>query len=203
MELEFTVRAQFIYGRADGTQPSGIYGTERRTDSEIVYRGAVSDAGRAGEVDTAAGATGKQMRMAGEVSEGIVRDTVFVSDPNTDGRPTEVGTASGSDSRTGWEKEREAFLSSKTQTAQTIPAGMGVAHSANRSVDVGSVVSSVVQLGRRMEQAHSHAPVIDSTTRRFRGDSKQLRKEQEKKIALGHKEDDHEDDVDYSMRLTM
>ena len=45
--------------------------------------------------------------------------------------------------------------------------------------------------------------MIDSTTRRFRGDSKQLRKEQEKKIALGHKEDDYEDDVNYSMRLTM
>ena len=45
--------------------------------------------------------------------------------------------------------------------------------------------------------------MIDSTTRRFHGDSKQLRKEQEKKIALGHKEDDHEDGINYSMRLTM
>ena len=195
MELEFTLRAEFIYGRADGTQPSRIYGTERRTDSRIVYRGAVSDSGRAGEVDTAAGATGKQMRMAGEVSEGIVRDTVFVSDPNADGRPTEVGTASGSDSRTGWEEEREAFLSSKVQTAQTVPAGMGVAHSANRSVDVGGIVSSVVQLGRRMEQAH--APVIDGSAHHHKGRKTWLN-ELDKRIAMGHKEDDHEDPQPYT-----
>ena len=203
MELEFSVRAELIYGRADGTQPSGIYETECRTDSGSFYHRAMSHIGRVGEADTAVGATGTPMRMAGEVSERVVRSSVFISDPNADGRPTEVGTAPGSDGRTGWEEERGAFLSSQIQTTQTVPAGMGVAHSVNRGVDVGSIASSMVQLGRRMEQAQSHAPVIDSTTRRFRGDSKQLRKEQEKKIALGHKEDDHEDDVNYSMRLTM
>ena len=44
---------------------------------------------------------------------------------------------------------------------------------------------------------------MDSTTMRHHADSKTLRKEKEKKIALGHKEDDHEDDIDYSMQLTM
>ena len=203
MELEFSVRAELIYGRADGTQPSGIYDTAHRTDSRTVYRDAVRNAGGVEETDTAVGATGTQMRMAGEVSEGIIRSPVFLSDPNADGGTAEVDAAFRSGGRTGWEEEREAFLASKIQTAQTASAGMGVAHSADRGVDVGGIVSSVVQLGRRMEQAQPRAPVIDSTTRRFRGDSKQLRKEQEKKIALGHKEDDHEDDVDYSMRLTM
>ena len=34
--------------------------------------------------------------------------------------------------------------------------------------------------------------VLDATTRHSRGDRKALAKEQRKKIALGHKEDDHE-----------
>ena len=35
--------------------------------------------------------------------------------------------------------------------------------------------------------------MTDASTRPQRGDRKQLRREQEKKIALGHKEDDHEE----------
>ena len=144
MELEFTTRAELIYGRADGTQPSGIYEAKYSTDSGTVYHRAMSHAGRVGEPDTAVRTTGKQMRMAGEVSEGVVRNPVLISDPNADGRPTEVGTASGSGSRTGWEKERDAFLASQIQTTQTVSAGMGVAHGADRGVDAGGIVSCSV-----------------------------------------------------------
>ena len=201
MEREFAARTKIIYGGAYGEEPS-------RTDepaspgaisSSTIYRDPMRSAGSGGAV----GETGADLFRAESVSETAVGGAQFVSDTNAGGGTAEVGTALGNDGRTGWEEEREAFLASKTQIAQTVPAGMGMAHSADRGVDAGSVVSSVVQLGRRMEQTRSNAPVIDSTTRRFRGDSKQLRKEQEKKIALGHKEDDHEDDVNYSIRLTM
>ena len=203
MELEFAARTKIIYGRTHGTQSSGIYQAEYNTNGGTDYHSIMSYAGRAGETNTAVGTAGTQMRMAGEVSEGVVRSSIFVSDPDTDGGTAEVDAALGSDARTGWEEERKAFLTSKIQSTQAVSAGMGVAHGVDRGVDAGGIISSVVQLGRRMEQIQSHTPVIDSTTRRFRGDSKQLRKEQEQKIALGHKEDDHEDDVNYSMRLTM
>ncbi len=201
MELEFSARTKIIYGRTHGEEPS-------RADKPVsprvdyistTYRDPMRSAGAGGTV----GENGADLFRTESVSETPVGGAQFVSDQNADGGTAEVGTAPGSDGRTGWEEEREAFFSSKIQAAQTVSAGMGVAHSVDRGVDVGGVVSSVVQLGRRMEQAQSHAPMIDSTTRRFRGDSKQLHKEQEKKIALGHKEDDHEDDVNYSMRLTM
>ena len=39
---------------------------------------------------------------------------------------------------------------------------------------------------------------MDSTTMHHHTDRKTLRKEQEKKIALGHKENDHEDEQTYS-----
>ena len=198
MELEFAARTKIIYGRAYGEEPSRANEPAEsgaNTDSSIC-RDPMRSAGTGG----AAGKTGADLFRTESVFKTPVGGMQFVSDQNTDGEATEIDTALGNDSRTGWEEERNAFLTSKIQSPQ---AGMGVAHSADRGVDIGGLVSSVVQLGRRMEQAQSHAPVIDSTTRRFRGDSKQLRKEQEKKIALGHKEDDHEDDIDYSMQLTM
>jgi len=62
----------------------------------------------------------------------------------------------------------------------------------------GSVASALVQVGRRLEQSQSPAPVMDSTTQHHHTDSKVLRKEREKKIALGHKEDDHEEEQNYT-----
>ena len=44
---------------------------------------------------------------------------------------------------------------------------------------------------------------MDSTTQHHHTDSKTLRKEKEKKIALGHKEDDHEDEQTYIWQQTM
>ena len=200
MEFEFSVRAELIYGRADGTQPSGIYEAEYSTDSGTVYHRAMSHAGRVGEPDTAVRTTGKQVRMAGKVSEGVVRSSIFVSDPNADGRVTEINAALGNHDRTGWEKEREAFLASQIQTTQTVSAGMGVAHGADRSVDVGGIISSVVQLGRRMEQPHSHAPVIDGSAHHHK-DRKTWLNELDKRIAMGHKEDDHEDEQNWQQKM--
>ena len=44
----------------------------------------------------------------------------------------------------------------------------------------------------RLEQ-QADIDVIDATTRHSRGDRKALAKEQAKKIAMGHKADDHEE----------
>ena len=204
MELEFSARTKIVYGRTHGEEPSRADepADPGAISSSTVYPGAVSDAGRTGEIDSAVGATGEQVRMAGEVSEGVVRSSIFVSDPNADGRVTEINAALGSDGRTGWEEEREAFLASQIQTAQTVSAGMGVARSANRGMDVGGVISSVVQLGRRMEHAQSHAPVIDGSAHHHK-DRKTWLNELDKRIAMGHKADDHEDEPSYSMQQSM
>ena len=45
--------------------------------------------------------------------------------------------------------------------------------------------------------------MMDSTTMHHHTDSKTLRKELEKKIALGHKADDHEDEETYTWQQTM
>lgn len=65
----------------------------------------------------------------------------------------------------------------------------------------GGVVSAVVGLGWRLEQSQSAEPVTDSTTMHYHADRKTLRKEKEKKIALGQKEDDHEEERSWQQTM--
>ena len=198
MELEFAARTKIIYGRTHGEEPSRA--DESASPGADFNSATGRDPMRPAGTGGAIGETGADLFRTEPFSEVAVGGAQFVSDQNADGGTAEVGTAPGSDGRTGWEEEREAFLNAKTQTAQTVSAGTGVARGADRGVDVGGVVSSVVQLGRRMEQAH--APVIDGSSHHHK-DRKTWQNELDKRIAMGHKADDHEDDVNYSMRLTM
>ena len=94
----------------------------------------------------------------------------------------------------GIQPEREIFLSAKDQVAQTSAAAPGWSDVGGPADGGGGVASALLGLGRRLEQSQSAAPVIDSTTTRHYTDRKTLRKEREKKIALGQKEDDHEEE---------
>ena len=136
-----------------------------------------------------------------------MREADSVCDTGADGRTAKGGETSGADGRTGWEAEREIFFAAQNQTAQTAPlsSGMGLADSGHGGdgTGYGSVASGVVQVGRRLEQSQSSAPVMDATTQHHHADSKVLRKEKEKKIVLGHKADDHEDEQTYTWQQTM
>ena len=57
----------------------------------------------------------------------------------------------------------------------------------------GDLVRGAVQLGRAVEQMTDDAPTRDGTTMLLPIDSKRRKKLQQKKTALGHAEDDHED----------
>ena len=65
----------------------------------------------------------------------------------------------------------------------------------------GSVASAVVGFGYRLEQSQSDAPVMDSTTMHLHTDKKTLRKKQQKKIAQGHAEDDHEEEQTWQQTM--
>ena len=54
------------------------------------------------------------------------------------------------------------------------------------------MTEDVLRLLARLEQ-HGNSDVIDATTWHSHGDRKALAKEQAKKIAMGHKADDHEE----------
>ena len=55
------------------------------------------------------------------------------------------------------------------------------------------LVRDAVRLGRAVEQMTDDVPVHDGTTMPAYIDSKRRRKLRQKKTALGHAEDDHED----------
>ena len=61
-------------------------------------------------------------------------------------------------------------------------------------LDYGSdLVHGAVQFGRAVEQMTDDAPTRDGTTIALHIDSKRRKKLRQKKTALGHAEDDHEE----------
>ena len=113
---------------------------------------------------------------------------------------------------TGWEPEREVFFRLQRVDRQcaeiydndfdryeepTYGYGSGCEEENSpvyMDLDYGSdLVRSAVQLGRAVEQMTDNAPVRDGTTMPPHIDSKRRKKLRQKKTALGHAADDHED----------
>ena len=114
--------------------------------------------------------------------------------------------------RTGWEPERGVFF--RLQRAdrayaescdfdfgeqQTGDFSSGAGNEEENSplrvdLDYGSdLVRGAVRLSRAVEQMTDDAPTRDGTTIALHIDSKRRKKLRQKKTALGHAEDDHED----------
>ena len=202
MELEFSARTKIIYGRTHGEEPSRA--DEPASPGADFNSATGRDPMRPAGTGGAIGETGANLFRSEPVYETDDRGSQFVSDQNTDGRAAEIDTASGSDGRTGWEEERKAFLASQIQTTQRmdLAPGMGLDHGDHSSMGIGRIVSDLTALGRHLASSQSNAPVIDSSSR-HRKDRKTWLNELDKRIAMGHKEDDHEDEPSYSMQQSM
>ena len=195
MEHEFRIRAEIVSARTQAAQlpadSTAGAGTTSRSESHESGLGANDE--RSGYTvvpcESADGSVGAHQQA-----------DVAASHADAAGRSAESGAASGADERTGWEAEREFFFSAQNQTSQTASATRqysGIDFSADGG---GSTASALVGLGHRLEQLQSAAPVIPA---RHHTDRKVLQKEREKKIALGHNADDHEDEVSYDWQQTM
>ena len=114
--------------------------------------------------------------------------------------------------RTGWESERGGFfrLQGTDREYEDCPdhnperyeesafgyGADGTEEDHRLRVDLdysGDLVRDVVRLGRAVEQMTDDAPTRDGTTMPLHIDSKRRKKLRQKKTALGHAEDDHED----------
>ena len=195
MEHEFRIRAEIVSARTQAAQPPADSAADAGTTSR-----SVSLESGLGANDEIHGCTvvpcGSADRSVGERQQA----DVAASHADAAGRSAEGGAASGADDRTGWEAEREFFFSAQNQTSQTASATRqysGIDFSADGG---GSTASALVGLGHRLEQLQSAAPVMPV---QHHTDRKVLQKEREKKIALGHKADDHEDEVSYDWQQTM
>ena len=195
VEHEFRIRAEIVSARTQAAQPPA----DSAADADTYSRSASRESGL-GANDEQSGCTvvpcGSADGSAGEHQQA----DVAASHADAAGRSSEDGTVSGADDRTGWETEREFFFSAQNQTSQTASATRqysGIDFSADGG---GSTASALVGLGHRLDQIQPAAPVMPV---QHHTDRKVLQKEREKKIALGHKADDHEDEVSHDWQQTM
>ena len=195
MEHEFRIRAEIVSARTQAAQCPA----DRTSDADTTSR-SVSLENGLGANDERSGCAVVSCESADRYVGAHQQADVAASHADAAGRSAESGAASGADDRTGWEAEREFFFSAQNQTSQTASATRqysGIDLSVNGG---GSTASALVGLGHRLEQLRSADPVIPA---RHYTDRKVLQKEREKKIALGHKADDHEDEVSYDWQQTM
>ena len=200
MEAEFEYRAEIDNGGISGTASKvdgrgATAGTQRDGDGAELER----DAQNAAQSVSAADAAG--LRPEKTSDEG---GRAGIPDQDADERRKIR--------ETGWEPEREVFfrLQNADREYEERPDhnperyeesafgygadGTEEDHHLRVDLDYGSdLVHGVVRLGRAVEQMTDDAPTHDGTTTPPHIDSKRRKKLRQKKAALGHAEDDHED----------
>ena len=190
MEREFRIRAEIIYRGIETAEP--IQQGSSPADG-IAARGGLEYA------TDPAGQSGGQRWHTGGPAAGAVPAGGAVPHPGADGG-TDAGCGPNAGGvETGWEEERAFYLAAQSpdravglDLAGPDPAGDHSWH--------GGLADDLVRLGRTLEGGQNAVPVRDATTMHQHTDRKTLRRERAKKIALGHKPDDHEDEIDMTMK---
>ena len=200
MEAEFGYRSEIDNG--------GISGTASKVDGRGATAGTQRDSHGA-ELERAARNAGQAVPAADAVRHGP-------ENASDESRSAGISDQDANERRkfreTGWEPEREVFfqLQGADREYEALPDrdperyeeaafeyGAGDAEE-NPDVRVdldysGDLVRGAVRLGRAVEQMTDDAPTRDGTTIALHIDSKRRKKLRQKKTALGHAEDDHED----------
>ena len=194
MEREFRVRAKIIY--------RGIEAAEPAAGDEVQHGVSPTDGIAAGNgleyaVDPAGSSGGQRCGTGGPVAGAVPTDAAPRPSP-AGGAGAGCGPNAGG-VETGWEEERAFYLAAQSpdravglDLAGSDPAGDHGWH--------GGLADDLVRLGRTLEGGQDAVPVRDATTMHQHTDRKLRQKERQKKIALGHKADDHEDEIDLTMK---
>ena len=190
MEREFRVRAEIIY--------RGIETAEPTQQGSSLADGAATRGGL-GRTAGSAGRSGGRCFGTGGPAAGTVPAGGAAPHPGADGGPGAGCGPNEGGVETGWEEERAFYLAAQSpdravglDLAGPDPAGDHGWH--------GGLADDLVRLGRTLESGADVDPVRDATTMHQHTDRKTLRRERAKKIALGHKPDDHEDEIDMTMK---
>ncbi len=189
MEYEFRIRTELVTGRTETEKPAHSPG------------GPAEDAAGPGGVAPAASPAGRHRHAA------VGAHTPPAGDQPT-AHPVAAGGSTQTDhggtpgdqetAKTGWEAERAALFSA----ANRAPGDPAVPPHSAADPDVwGRLAGDVVQLGRALEHTQSAPPIKDTTTPPAHSDRKALAKERQKKIAQGHKADDHEDQPSWQQTM--
>ena len=190
MEYEFRIRAEIIRRGIEAAEPA---------QQGSSHADGIAASGRLEYAAETARTPGGQCRRTEGPAAGDVPAGGATPHPGPAGGP---GAGCGPNTggvATDWEEERAALLSAQIVPAlhpleQTVPG------SGSSIDDWSCAVGGVVQLGKDLEHIQSDLPVRDATTMHQHTDRKLRQKERQKKIALGHKPDDHEDEIDLTLK---
>ena len=196
MEAEFGYRSEIDNG--------GIIGTASKIDGRGAAAGTSSNGYRE-ELECDVQNAARSVSAADAAGRGSENA------PDAGGRTDRIERDAGECRKireTGWEPEREVFFQLQSadreyqngieyddegneSAAFQYGTGRNEENSSVRmDLDYGS---DLVRLGRAVEQMTDDAPTRDGTTTSLHIDSKRRKKLRQKKTALGHAEDDHED----------
>ena len=101
---------------------------------------------------------------------------------------------------TGWEEARDFYFAAQSGDSP-LRADLADPDFAGDYGWDGGLADDLVRLGRTLERSSDPDPVRDATTISHYTDRKALRREREKKIALGHKVDDHEEEQIWEQKM--
>ena len=189
MEYEFRIRAAIVHGGIEAEERSAVY------DAAELSR----QRGVAG-TDPTAGRAGAAHGGPNSPSAGGFQPEGAVSHPGTDGG---TGAGCGRDTgaaATGWEEERVFYFSAQSENGD-VSHGMAGSDFAGDHGGYGGLAGDLVWLGRSLERDQDSDSIRDATTMHQHTDTKTLRQERQKKIALGHKEDDHKDEQNWQQTM--
>ena len=125
---------------------------------------------------------------------------VAVPHPGADGGTDAGCSGSTAAAATGWEEERDFYFSAQSGNGH-VGHGMAGSDFAGDYGGYGGLAGDLVQLGRSLERDQAADPIRDATTMHQHTDRKALRRERQIKIALGHKEDDHEEEPTWQQTM--
>ena len=189
MEHEFRIRAALAHGGIETEKRSAEYDTAELSQQGGVA-GAAPSAGRAG-----AAHSGPNSPSAGGFQpEGAVPH------PSADGGTDAGCGGSTAAAATGWEEERDFYFASQSGDSDVCAAVAGPDLAGDYG-GYGGLAGDLVRLGRSLERDQAADPIRDATTMHQHTDRKTLRRQRQKKIALGHKEDDHEEEPTWQQSM--
>ena len=204
MEREFGIRAEIVRGR---TEPAAAVSPHTSSASDSTGMGRASGGTHSPVPPTGehkqrpAGAPGGQRCGTGGPASGVGPTGGAAPHPvPAGGAGAGCGPNEGG-SETGWEKER-AFCFSAQSGDSPVRSDLAGPDFAGHAGGHGSPADDLVRLGRALERGTDTDPVRDATTAHQHTDKKALRREKEKKIALGHKEDDHEEEPTWQQTMS-
>ena len=203
MEHEFRIRAAIAHGGIEAAERSAIYNTAELSQQRGVGKSVADDPSVAsvdGRAEQHSGEPEPAYRGPHSPSAGGFQPKGAVPRPGSDGGPGAGCGGNTGAAATGWEKERDFYFASQSGDSDVCAAVAGPDLAGDYG-GYGGLAGDLVRLGRSLERDQAADPIRDATTMHQHTDRKALRRERQIKIALGHKEDDHEEEPTWQQTM--